>query len=163
SARQVFLWCRQEGIELPSRPSPKASGVKWVRATPWMITRILKDPVYAGVYAFGRTKRHVILDEGQKRVIKQRRWRPEDWQVFLPDHHDAYIAWQEFVKNQETLAHNQNQRGEAVQGAARTGKGLLAGLVRCGRCGRKMRVRYSGRRTRQSAVVYYFCVACPGE
>src|SRR5262249_21298098 len=100
SARQVFLWCRQEGIELPSRPSPKASGVKWVRATPWMITRILKDPVYAGVYAFGRTKRHVILDEGQKRVIKQRRWRPEDWQVFLPDHHDAYIAWQEFVKNQ---------------------------------------------------------------
>jgi excisionase family DNA binding protein len=163
SARQVFLWFHQEGIKLPSRLSPKAPTVEWARATPWMIARILKDPVYAGVYAFGRTKRRVILDQGQKRVVKQRRWRPEDWEVFLPDHHEAYLSWQEFVKNQETLAQNRNQRGEAVQGSARKGKGLLAGLIRCGRCGRKMRVRYSGRRTRQSAVVYYFCVACPGE
>jgi excisionase family DNA binding protein len=126
-----------------------------------MITRILKDPVYAGVYAFGRTKRRVIVEAGQKRVLKLRRCRPEDWEVFLPEHHEAYISWQEFVKNQETLAHNRNQRGEAVQGSARKGKGLLAGLIRCGRCGRKFHVRYSGRRTRQSAVVYYFCVACP--
>jgi excisionase family DNA binding protein len=163
SARQVFLWFHQEGIQLPRRPSPKALTVEWAQATPWTIARILKDPVYAGVYAFGRTKRRVILDQGQKRVVKQRRWRPEDWEVFLPDHHEAYISWQEFVKNQETLAHNRNQRGEAVRGSARKGKGLLAGLIRCGRCGRKMRVRYSGRRTRQNAVVYYFCVACPGE
>ncbi len=163
SARQVFLWFHQESIKLPSRQSPKAPTVEWVRATPWMIARILKDPVYAGVYAFGRTKRRVVLDQGQKRVVKQRRWRPEDWEVFLPDHHEAYISWQEFVKNQETLAQNRNQGGEAVQGSARKGKGLLAGLIRCGRCGRKMRVRYSGRRTRQCAVVYYFCTACPGE
>jgi excisionase family DNA binding protein len=163
SARQVFLWFHQEGIQLPSRLSPKAPTVEWARATPWMIARILKDPVYAGVYAFGRTKRRVILDQGQKRVVKQRRWRPEDWEVFLPDHHEAYLSWQEFVKNQETLAQNRNQCGEAVQGSARKGKGLLAGLIRCGHCGRKMRVRYSGRRTRRSAVVYYFCTACPGE
>jgi excisionase family DNA binding protein len=163
SARQVFLWFHQEGIQLPSRLSPKSPTVAWAPATPWMIARILKDPVYAGVYAFGRTKRRVILDGGQKRVLKLRRCRPEDWEVFLLDHHAAYLSWQEFVKNQETLAHNRNQRGEAVQGSARKGKGLLAGLIRCGRCGRKMRVRYSGRRTRQSAVVYYFCVACPGE
>jgi excisionase family DNA binding protein len=161
SARQVFVWFHQEDIKLPSRLSPKAATVDWSRATPWMITRILKDPVYAGVYAFGRTKRRVIVEEGQKRVLKLRRWRPEEWEVFLPDHHQAYISWQEFVKNQETLAHNRNQRGEAVQGSARKGKGLLAGLIRCGRCGRKFHVRYSGRRTRQSAVVYYFCVACP--
>jgi excisionase family DNA binding protein len=161
SARQVFVWFHQEDIKLPSRLSPKAATVDWSRATPWMITRILKDPVYAGVYAFGRTKRRVIVEEGQKRVLKLRRWRPEEWEVFLPDHHEAYISWQEFVKNQETLAHNRNQRGEAVQGSARKGKGLLAGLIRCGRCGRKFHVRYSGRRTRQSAVVYYFCVACP--
>lgn len=163
SARQVFLWFHQEDIQLPSRVSPKAPTVEWTRATPWMITRILKDPVYAGVYAFGRTKRRVIVEAGQKRVLKLRRCRAEDWEVFLPEHHEAYISWQEFVKNQETLAHNRNQRGEAVQGSARKGKGLLAGLIRCGRCGRRMCVRYSGRRTRQSAVVYYFCVACPGE
>jgi excisionase family DNA binding protein len=163
SARQVFLWLQQEGIKLPRRPSPKADGVEWVRTTPWMITRILKDPIYAGVYAFGRTKRRVILDGGQKRVVKQRCWRPEEWEVFLTDHHEAYISWQEFVKNQEALAHNQNQRGEAVQGSARAGKGLLAGLVRCGHCGRKMRVRYSGRRAGQSAAVYYFCVVSPTE
>jgi hypothetical protein len=122
SARQVFVWFHQEDIKLPSRLSPKAATVDWSRATPWMITRILKDPVYAGVYAFGRTKRRVIVEEGQKRVLKLRRWRPEEWEVFLPDHHEAYISWQEFVKNQETLAHNRNQRGEAVQGSARKGE-----------------------------------------
>jgi len=163
SVRQVFLWFRQEGIQLPRPPHGQLDRADWVPATPSSITRILKDPAYAGVYAFGRTKRRVILENGRKRVVKQKRLRPEDWEVFIPDHHESYLTWQEYLKNQETVAHNRNQLGEAVRGSARRGKGLLAGMVRCGRCGRKMRVRYSGRRSCSSSVVYYFCCASQRE
>ncbi len=160
SARQVFLWFRQEQIKLPRRASGKADRVEFVPATPWLIARLVKDPVYAGVYAYGRTKQRMVIENGQKRVIRERRARPEDWEVLIPDHHEAYISWQEYLKNQETLANNRNQMGEAVQGAARRGKGLLAGLIRCGHCGKKMQVQYGGGRSgRNSLAVYYVCRA----
>jgi DNA invertase Pin-like site-specific DNA recombinase len=163
SARQTFLWFRQEEVALPRRLSGKAERVEFLPATTSAIIRVLKDPTYAGVYAFGRTKQQVVLDEGRKRIVRQRRRPPEEWDVLIPDHHEGYISWQEYLQNQQTLAHNRNQLGEAVRGAARRGKGLLAGLVRCGRCGRKMRVRYGGRRGRRSAVVYYQCFASQQE
>ncbi len=157
SARQVYLWFRGEGIKLPKRIGK--AGVEFVEATPWLIGRILKDPVYAGAYAFGRTNQKVILEEGRKRVIKERHAAPEDWQVLIEDHHEAYLSWSEYQSNLETLRHNRNQLGTTVRGAARDGKGLLAGLVRCGVCGKKMRVRYGGRSGRWSAAVYYQCAA----
>jgi excisionase family DNA binding protein len=124
-----------------------------------MVGTILKDPTYAGIYAYGRTKRRVVLKDGHKRVVRQRRGLSDEWEVCLPAHHDGYVTWSEYVKNQETLAHNRNQLGAVVRGSARRGKGLLTGLVRCGRCGRKMQVHYSGRHTRASAAVYYKCAA----
>jgi len=161
SARQVQLWFRQEEIKLPKRIGKAA--LSFVPAAPWMVTRILKDPAYAGAYAFGRISRQVVLDNGRKRVLKRRHARPEDWDVLLQAHHEAFISWAEYLKNQETLMHNRNQLGETVHGAARSGKGLLAGLLRCGRCGKKMRVHYGGRSGRTAAVVYYQCTASPGQ
>lgn len=161
SARQMFLWFRQEGIKIPRRIGK--APIEFVAATPWLITRFLKDPVYAGAYAFGRTIQQVTLDKGCKRVVKKRCDRPEDWQVLLRGHHESYISWSEYQKNLETLMHNRNQLGVAVRGAARNGKGLLAGLVRCGRCGKKMRVQYGNRSTRNSAAVYYQCKALQRE
>jgi excisionase family DNA binding protein len=163
SARQVSLWLRQEQILVPRRRSPLVDRVDFVPATTWRITGLLKNPAYAGVYAFGRTRRRTVLIEGRKRQVKQREQRPDKWQVLLQDHHEGYITWMEYLTNQERLEQNRNALGEAVSGAARRGKGLLAGLVRCGRCGRKMRVRYSGRRCRDSLVVYYYCVAAECE
>jgi excisionase family DNA binding protein len=157
SARQVFLWFRQEDIKIPRRRGHVSGHIEYVPAAPWTIGSLLKDPTYAGVYAHGRTKRRVTLENGRKRVFREKRSRPEDWDVYLPEHHDSYLSWQEYQQNQETLAHNRNQLGELVRGSARQGKGLLAGLVRCGQCGRKMRVRYGGRHGRNSAVVYYLC------
>lgn len=156
SARQVFLWFGQEEIKLPRRIGK--ADIEFVAATPWLITRMLKDPVYAGAYAFGRTTHQVTLDKGRKRIVKKRHASPEDWQVLLQGHHEAFISWSEYQKNLETLMHNRNQLGAAVRGAARDGKGLLAGLVRCGRCGKKMRVHYGSRSTRNSGVVYYQCI-----
>jgi excisionase family DNA binding protein len=163
SARQVSLWLRQEQVPVPRRRSPLAGPVDFVPATTWRITGLLKNPAYAGAYAFGRTRRRTVLIEGRKRQVKQRQQRPDQWQVLLQDHHEGYITWMEYLANQERLEQNRNALGEAVSGAARPGKGLLAGLVRCGHCGRKMRVRYSGRRGRDSLVVYYYCVAAECE
>jgi DNA invertase Pin-like site-specific DNA recombinase len=69
SARQVHLWYRQEEIKLPKRLGKAA--IEFVPATPWLVTRLLKDPVYAGAYAFGRTSRQVTLEQGRKRVVKR--------------------------------------------------------------------------------------------
>jgi DNA invertase Pin-like site-specific DNA recombinase len=156
SARQVSLWCRQEGIRLPKRVSPMGEQVTFVPATPWRVARLIKDPAYAGAYAHGRSQRRVVLEDGRKRQRKEKRPRPEQWQVLLLEHHEGYITWSEYLKNQEQLAKNRNALGEVVPGAARKGKGLLAGILRCGHCGRKIRVRYSGRQ--RTTVVYYYCV-----
>jgi excisionase family DNA binding protein len=163
SARQVSLWFRQEQVLVPKRRSPLADIVEFVPATPWRITGLLKNPAYAGVYAFGRTRRRVVLKEGRKRQVKEQQRRPDQWQVLLQGHHESYLTWPEYLRNQEQLEQNQSALGEAASGAARPGKGLLAGLVRCGHCGRRMRVRYGGRRGRDSAVVYYYCVAVERE
>lgn len=82
SARQVYLWFGQEEIKLPRRAGKAA--IAFGPATPWLITRILKDPAYAGAYTFGRTTQQVVLDKGRKRVMKRRHARPEDWEVLLP-------------------------------------------------------------------------------
>lgn len=156
SARQVSLWFRQEGFRLPQRVTPMGEQIVFVPATPWRVTRLLKDPAYAGAYAHGRTRRRTVLEEGRKRQRKEKCPRPEQWAALILDHHEGYINWPEYLKNQEQLAKNRNALGEAVPGAAREGKGLLAGVVRCGHCGRKMHVRYSGRR--RTTVVYYYCV-----
>ncbi len=148
---------RQENIKLPKRIGK--AGINFAAATPWLIGRMLKDPVYAGACAFGRTTCEVILDQGRKRMVKQRRAHPEEWDVLLQDHHEAFITWPEYLQNLETLMHNRNQLGAAVRGAARDGKGLLAGLVRCSSCGKKMRVRYASRSRGDSAAVYYQCTA----
>ena len=161
SARQVSLWLRQEEIKLPRRTGK--TGIAFVPATPWLVARMLKDPVYAGAYAFGRTTRQVTLDKGRKRVVKKRCDCPEDWQVLLRGHHQAYISWSEYRKNLETLMHNQNRSGEAVRGPARNGRGVLAGLVRCGHCGKRMHVQYGTPSTRNSASVYYRCTASQRE
>jgi excisionase family DNA binding protein len=164
SARQVCLWCRQEGVVVPRKAwDHRGAFVELVVPTPSLILSILHHPIYAGAYTFGRTRRRTILVEGRKRQITEPRHHPAEWAVFIPHHHEGYITWEAYEANQETLRHNQNQRGETVQGAARQGKGLLSGLVRCGHCGKKMRVRYSGRAHRQSAVVYYLCTSAPPQ
>src|SRR5512135_1608763 len=101
-----------------------------------------------------------MFRQRSQEAIRQMARRGE---VLLQDHHEGYITWPEYLRNQQQLEQNRSALGEAVSGAARPGKGLLAGLVRCGHCGRKMRVRYGGRHGRDSAVVYYYCVAAERE
>ena len=158
SARQVYLWCQQENLAVPRKSwDERGSFIELVSPTPTLILSILHHPVYAGAYTFGRTKQRTIIVEGRKRQITEKRHLPEEWEVFIPGHHEGYITWAEFERNQETLRQNQNRRGEAVQGAARKGQGLLTGLMRCGHCGKRMHVKYSSQANRGYAAIYYLC------
>ena len=102
----------------------------------------------------GRTRTEKYLaDDG--RVRRRTVQVPvEQWSVCIPDHHPGYVSWDEYLATRERLRANVIRRGEGG-GAAREGTALLQGLVRCGRCGRRMQVAYSGTNGR---VPRYACV-----
>jgi DNA invertase Pin-like site-specific DNA recombinase len=149
SARQVHVWLRDQAIELPAK-SHDADGrcIVWKLPLYNTVYNILTNPVYAGAYAFGRTTSKVIVEGGRKRVRRGLRRPQTDWDVLLKDQHEGYITWNEFERNQRAIADNATGKGSALaRGAARQGELILAGLLRCGHCGRKMYVGYgkSGR------------------
>ena len=76
-------------------------------------------------------------------MLEGNRLEQRDWQVLLVDHHEGYISWDEYQANQKLIAQNANMKGAMVQGSAKRGEALLAGLLRCGRCGCKLHVAYS--------------------
>jgi DNA invertase Pin-like site-specific DNA recombinase len=148
SVRQVHVWLREEGIALPAACHSTAEGRSIVWRLPLYNTvhNILTNPVYGGAYAFGRTTSKVSVEEGRKRVRRGVRRPLAEWDVLLKDQHEGYISWAEFERNQRVIANNATGKGSAIAtGAARHGELLLAGLLRCGHCGRKMYVAYGGK------------------
>src|SRR5262245_43462572 len=145
SARQVHIWFRDEGIELPVKAhNPEADGVVWRLPAYNTVHNILTNPIYAGAYAFGRTTSKVSVENSRKRVRRGVRRPINECDVLIKDHHEGYINWEEFERNQQVIADNAVSKGSAiVKGAVRKGEVLLAGLLRCGLCGRKLHVHYS--------------------
>ena len=147
SARQVHIWLRDEGIELPVKSrNAEARGIIWRLPAYNIVHNILTNPIYAGAYAFGRTTSRVSVENGRKRVRRGVHRPMTEWDVLIKDHHEAYITWDEFERNQSVIANNATGKGSAtVKGAVRRGELLLPGLLRCGHCGRKLHVSYSGK------------------
>jgi excisionase family DNA binding protein len=147
SARQLVLWLRQERIELPiARHGPQGRTVQWRLPKYHTVHRMLTNPVYAGAYVFGRTVTRARFEKGRKVVTHGVARRREDWEVVIRDHHDGYITWEAYDRNQTVIAGNANMKGAMVPGSVRNGIGLLVGLLRCGRCGRKLKVHHNERR-----------------
>ena len=145
SVRQVLLWLRQEHIELPAAVyADGRRNVVWRLPSYNSVLKILTNPVYAGAYVFGRTETRIRLEGGRKRVVRGHRRAREDWQVSIHEHHEGYIDWDTYEHNQRVIADNTNMRGNMARGALRCGEALLAGLLRCAHCGRKLHVAYSG-------------------
>jgi DNA invertase Pin-like site-specific DNA recombinase len=145
SARQVVEHFREAVLPLPHRDIKDAK-VVWRPATFAPVHRILTNPLYAGTYAYGRSKTERRLDE-QGRVRTRQVLRPlEQWDVVIENHHPGFITFETYLSNRRRLRDNwRAPKGEA-SGAVREGTALLQGLLRCGRCGRKMQVTYSGTR-----------------
>jgi DNA invertase Pin-like site-specific DNA recombinase len=147
SARQTTLWHRDENISLPEvQPGTAGKGIIWRLPTAHRVYQILKNPCYAGALAYGKTAGKTVVDEGRVRKTSTRRRKPRDqWTVLILDNHPGYITWDEYLENQRLLESNLAMQGGTTQGAVRRGPALLAGLLRCGRCGRKLFVAYGGR------------------
>lgn len=146
SIRQVFLSLRSDQIALPYI-NPRISGqqqVLWKLPVYTTVSNLLTNPVYAGAYAFGRTGSRTIIENGRKRIVRGRRKDRSDWAVLLVDHHEGYLSWADFERNQRLIADNANGKGMMVRGPVRKGEALLAGLLRCGHCGRRLLVSYNG-------------------
>ena len=155
SVRQVLLWFRENNVRIPSCSHQDGeTQADWRLPVYNTLYHFLTNPIYGGAYAFGRTYTHTRIEEGQKRVIRGYRRQRADWPVLIKDHHEGYIEWDEYLHNQQLITENANMKGAMVRGSVKRGVGLLAGLLRCGHCGRKMHVTYSGVKGR---VVRYGC------
>ena len=145
SIRQVHLWLRQEDVRLPAvETSDDGRRVLWKLPVYKTVHRLLTNPVYGGAYAFGRTGSRITVENGRKRVRRGLPREREQWDVLIVDHHEGYVSWAEYERNQRVIADNAARYGSLTRGAARRGEGLLAGLLRCGHCGRRVHVAYSG-------------------
>ena len=156
SARQVVVCLRDESQRLPRR-TVGSGRVRWVSASYGAVHDFLTNPAYAGAFVFGRTTQKQQLDQHGRRRQRTVELPIEGWSVCLPEHHPGYVSWDQYLATRERLRQNVRPRGEGG-GAAREGGALLQGILRCGRCGRRMQVAYSGNDGR---VPRYACVrAC---
>jgi DNA invertase Pin-like site-specific DNA recombinase len=147
--RQVLLWYHQEQVALPvAHRDAGGESIRWQLPHYAYLLRILKNPAYAGAFAWGRTCSRSSVVEGRSRKSSGHRVAMAQWPVLLKDHHAAYICWERYVENQRLLNSNRTRSHPVSCGAARQGSALLAGLLRCARCGHKLRVGYRGREGR---------------
>jgi DNA invertase Pin-like site-specific DNA recombinase len=153
SARQIVGELIADGQRLPRR-SVGEQRVRWVRASYGAVHKLLTNPVYAGAFVFGRKRQEKRLGADGRVQVKTIEVPMEQWSVCLPEHHPGYVSWEEYLATRKRLRSNVRPRGEGG-GAAREGGALLQGLVRCGRCGRRMQVAYSGKDGRRAR---YACV-----
>ena len=146
SIRQVLLWFRSEGVELPAVEYGRfGRGVIWKLPVYNTIRNVLTNPIYGGAYAYGRTRTRTTVEGGRAVRRPGLRLPQSEWRVLIPDHHEGYVSWDHFQNTQRQIAENTQRRGLTSRGTPRHGPALVAGLLRCRRCGRRLHVAYSGK------------------
>jgi len=144
SSAAVLHYLNEHGILVGMRPHRGADRdqLVWRRPNRATLQCLLHHPIYAGAYAHGRRRtnprKRVPGRPGSGRV-----WAPtEQWDVLIRDRLPAYISWEQYEANQRRLRDNSAKYGV---GTPRGGRSLISGIVRCGRCGKRMSVSYAGR------------------
>ena len=145
TAYGVVRCCQEGGLRFPRRSYGGVWNGKliWGRLTHSRVLGILANPSYAGVYVFGRFQSTKQVSPSGDVVTRSRPVPQDAWRVMIRDHHEGYIDWDQFVANRHRLAANRTN-SEGLSGPAREGLCLLQGLLVCGRCGRRLTVRYTG-------------------
>jgi excisionase family DNA binding protein len=152
SARQVLLSMKADQIHFP-RPSDEGcmTSFEWMPIRYRNVIAVLKNPFYAGVYVYGKSEKRTAIVDGRARRSYGHSKPFGMWEVMIKDHHESYITWDEFERNQKQLALNNYGRAGGVK-TGRGGRALLSGVMTCGRCGRRLSVAYTG--NPQSRPVY---------
>jgi len=145
SARQVLLSLAADGVHFP-RPSDgkKMVSFDWTPIRYRNVISVLKNPFYAGVYVYGKSEKRTTLVEGRLRKSYGHGKPLDQWEVMLKEHHEAYIGWAEFERNQKQLAVNAYGKVDGAK-SGRGGRALMSGILCCARCGRRLTVAYVGR------------------
>ncbi len=108
--RQVLLWYHQENITIPlARAGEGRPPTVWRLPNYQHLLRMLKNPSYAGAFAYGRTECQTVVMEGRSRKRRGHRVAMENWQVLLKDHHPGYISWEQYLENQRILKSNRTK------------------------------------------------------
>ena len=145
SVRRVWLWLRSEGLSFPLQ-AHYGSSIRWVDPSYIAIYHVLTNPVYAGAYAYGKSRREVTLDRCGARKKRVRKLPQSQWAVLIPNHHQGFIDWSTYEANRMCISANTHPRPhQSGGGAVREGTALLQGVAVCGHCGRKLRTHYTGR------------------
>jgi DNA invertase Pin-like site-specific DNA recombinase len=139
TVRQTLMWFFDQGLKLPARKP--AGETYWRRPAYGNVYSILTNPVYGGAYAYGKTEAVSQYEDGEVKRGFRRKAR-DRWLALIPDSHEGYIEWSRFEQVQRMISENVVGSGGAR--APKGGAALLAGLLRCRRCGRKLVVRYTG-------------------
>jgi DNA invertase Pin-like site-specific DNA recombinase len=147
SAYGVMRYFAQHQLPFPRRRwMPGTSGaLHWGPLGLSRIIAILHNPTYAGAYVYGRRRSQPVVMEGQRTRVRTLPRPPEQWTVCLQQAHAAYISWETYVANGKQLTQNRpDLESVGGRGMPRQGAALLQGLILCGRCGRRLTVRYYG-------------------
>lgn len=143
--RQVLLWYLQKQLAFPrQRRRDGVTTVEWRLPDYQQLLRIVKNPTYAGAFAYGKSRIQTKVVNGRSHKTSGRRVSMEQWTVLIKDHHASYITWDRYVKNVEMIKANCTNAHAAHAGAPRTGSALLTGMLRCAKCGLKLGVAYRG-------------------
>jgi DNA invertase Pin-like site-specific DNA recombinase len=140
---------RNAGLTFPwqHRAGPRKGELDWKPLQHHTVLRVLHNPRYAGCFTFGR-RRDQVLPSGKTTTTMLPR---QEWIAFIPEAHPGYITTGQYEANLATLAANAAAHGpDRAAGPAREGPALLQGIIICGRCGRRMTIRYhthSGQQT----------------
>lgn len=157
SARQVHLSLKAEGIHFP-RPSDgkKMIAFDWTPIRYRNVISVLKNPFHAGAYAYGKSENRTAIVDGRARKTYGHCRPLNECEVLLKDHHEGYIDWSEFERNQKQLAANAYRSRDGAK-SGRGGRALLVGLLVCRRCGRRLTVNYTSRSTGGISQPVYRC------
>jgi Recombinase/Recombinase zinc beta ribbon domain len=149
TVRQTLLWFLEHELELPTQTA--RGELFWRRPSYRSVYRLITSPVYGGAYAYGKTE-HLLRYEDREPRHRARQKPREEWLALIPHAHEGYVSWEESESIRQAI--RENAIGAEQPGAAKNGIGLLTGLLRCRRCGRKLTIRYTGT---QHEVLRYTC------
>lgn len=146
TARAVVRYLQAENLFLPSRPllGPAPHDIVWQPARNSAVLGILSSPAYAGAYVYGKSRHDPTRRKPGHPASGTIQVPIDEWPVVIQGVYPAYITWAQFLANRKRLADNQSKYREDRPGLPRKGQALLQGIIRCGRCGGRMDLHYSG-------------------
>jgi len=148
TAYAVVRYFSRHRLMFPSRHAHKdaPAEIRWRPLSHARTLATLRNPTYAGAYAYGRRQARRVLADGAVHNRRTELIAREKWHTLLRDAHPGYISWEAHMENLKRLDENR-ARSERIdrKGAPKNGEALLQGLALCGRCGRRMRPVYHSR------------------